>query len=205
MRTFTAEYPDKVIGMVLVDSLHENQSKQTPPEIANLFDPKLLKVSSWINQGLVPIGLMRAFKLLDASNISLMLRENERAPALAEMYRTSYIGANMREGEMMTTYLSQSRKLNNLGDIPLIVLSQQMDAQKLFEFYSSLYPTMRSQFSVEMFQQPAEIYNEQQDELAALSTRGERIIVEDNGHFIQFDQPQMVLEAIREVYEQVAQ
>ena len=204
VRAFTEKCPDEVVGMVLVDASHENQSKQTPPEIANLFDPKLLKAASWINQGLVSIGAMRAFKLLDASNISLMLNEDERGPALAELYRTSYISATVREGEMMNAYFSHPRKLKGLGDIPLIVLSQQTDAQKLYDNYLELYPTLQSQLTVEMFQEPAEIYNAQQDELATLSTRGKRIIVAETGHFIQFDKPEVVIDAIQEVSEQVS-
>ena len=204
VRAFTEKYPDEVVGMVLVDSSHENQSRQTPPELANLFDPKALKVNSFINQSLATLGVMRAFNLLDASNISLMLDEDERAPVLAEMYRTSYINASAREGEMTIAYFSQPGKLKGLGDIPLIVLSQQTDAQKLYDFYLGMYPTLRSQLTLEMFQQPAQIYNEQQDELAALSSRGKRIVVEESGHFIQMDQPQIVIAAIREVFDQVS-
>jgi pimeloyl-ACP methyl ester carboxylesterase len=201
VRAYTEKYPDEVVGMVLVDASHENQNQQVPPEIANLFDPKLIKVGSWINQGLVSVGAMRAFKLLDGSNISLMLKDDERGPALAELYRTGYISAMVREGEMITAYISQPRKLKALGDIPLIVLSQQTDAQSLHDFYLELYPTLQAQLTVEMLEEPAEIYNQQQDELAALSTRGRRIIVADTGHFIQIDQPQVVIDAIREVYE----
>ena len=46
-------------------------------------------------------------------------------------------------------------------------------------------------------------YNENQDELAALSIRGQRIAVEDSGHNIHLDQPQVVVDAVREVFEQV--
>jgi len=203
VRSFSEKYPDEVVGMVLVDASHENQSKQVPPEIANLIDPKLIKVGSWINRGLVSVGALRAFKLLDSSNISMMLNEDQREPALAEMYRTGYISATVREGEMINAYFSQPRKLKALGDIPLIVLSQQTDEQSLYDFYLGLYPTLQSQLTVEMFEGPAEIYNEQQNELAALSTRGKRIVVEESGHFIQIDQPQVVIDAIREVFDQV--
>jgi hypothetical protein len=42
IRTFTAQYPEEVVGMVLVDSSHENQSQQTPPELAK--SPKYIRL-----------------------------------------------------------------------------------------------------------------------------------------------------------------
>ncbi len=200
VRTFTAEYPQDVVGMVLVDSSHENQSQQVPPELVDDFEKlsNAQSISTLILQIAEPIGLVRAFKFLDASFNSFQLTEEEKERMLAEMYRTVYIGANVREGEMSSAYSGQPEPL---GDMPLIVLSQKMDAQKLFEPYP---PAIQSQLTMERWQQEADIYNEMQDELAALSTRGERIIVEDSGHFIQLDQPQVVIDAIREVFGQVA-
>ena len=38
-------------------------------------------------------------------------------------------------------------------------------------------------------------------ELAALSPRGKRVVAEQSGHYIQVEQPKLVIEAIREVVE----
>jgi len=38
-----------------------------------------------------------------------------------------------------------------------------------------------------------------QAELAGLSSRGERVIAEESTHYIQFDQPELVIEAINHV------
>jgi pimeloyl-ACP methyl ester carboxylesterase len=40
-----------------------------------------------------------------------------------------------------------------------------------------------------------------QAELAALSTRGKRVIAEESGHYVQVSQPEVVVDAIREVVE----
>jgi pimeloyl-ACP methyl ester carboxylesterase len=45
--------------------------------------------------------------------------------------------------------------------------------------------------------------DEMQAELAALSTRGRQLIAEDCGHHIHVEQPQLVIDAIREVVEAV--
>ncbi|MCJ7433695.1 MAG: alpha/beta hydrolase, partial [Anaerolineales bacterium] len=86
VRAFTAEYPDEVVGMVLVDSSHENQAQQVPPELAKLSDPKSAMASLRILQIAAPIGLVRTFKLLDAG-VSLVFTEDEKGPVLAEVYR----------------------------------------------------------------------------------------------------------------------
>jgi pimeloyl-ACP methyl ester carboxylesterase len=99
---------------------------------------------------------------------------------------------------MMSTYVGQSQKL---GDLPLIVLSRKNDAQ---EIYEQNHPMLPQSFTMEVAQQLANNLNDMQDELAALSSRGKHIVVEDTGHFIQLDQPQVVIDAIREVFVQVA-
>ena len=198
IRAFAAQYPDEVVGMVLVDSSHENQNQQVPPELVDDFEKlqNAQKTAIKLLQIAEPFGVVRAIKMLDANGD--MFPEQEKKSALAEIYHSGYIGANVRESNVSTAYSGQPQKL---GDIPLIVLSQKMDAQKFRELYP---PEIQSQLSMERWQQEADVYNKNQNELAALSTRGKRIVVEDSGHFIQLDQPQVVIDAIREVFDQVA-
>jgi pimeloyl-ACP methyl ester carboxylesterase len=198
IRTFTAEYPDEVVGMVLVDSSHENQNELTPPELAQ--SPEYAQVKREVVTSLrliqiaEPIGLLRAIKFIDSGVDSMSLPEQEKGSVLAQMYRTGFMGAYARETIMMMNYSSQPRKL---GDLPLIVLSRKINAQDMVEQIPSTLQSM------ELAQQLADIANDMQDELAALSTRGKRIVVEDSGHFIQLDKPQVVIDAIREVFGQV--
>ena len=205
IRAFTAEYPDEVVGMVLVDSTHDNQAQQVPPEIAE--SPEIAKLNNTQSAILhifpiaAPIGVMRAFKLMDSAATGMSWPEEAKEPLLAEMYRTGYIGAYVREVDMMDAYSGQP---GNLGDIPLIVLSQKMDVQDAQEMFEQYPPAIQSQLTMETMQQVADSYNEMQNELAALSTRGERIVVEESGHFIQLDAPKVVIDAIREVFGQVA-
>lgn len=44
-------------------------------------------------------------------------------------------------------------------------------------------------------------WDQRQAELARLSSRGTLVIVEESGHYIQLDQPQLVIDAILEVLE----
>ncbi len=199
VRAFAAEYPEDVVGMVLVDSSHESQNQKVPPEFEKLS--KAQTASLQFFRIAAPLGVVRAFKMLDAGIASLPLAEEEKGSLLAEMYRTSYWGASAREANMFVAYSSQPRELNSLGDMPLIVLSEEMNGRKL---YQQIPPAYQSQITLEMMERQAEDFNRMQDELTALSTRGKRIVVGESGHFIQLDAPRVVIDAIRDVFEQVS-
>ncbi len=209
-RTFTAAHPGDVVGMVLVDTSHENQAvlmKQLAPvEIAESSEYKQAMNAQMTMMRLLriaePLGLLRAFKLLDAAAASLHLPEDKKAAYLAESYHTGYMAAYLREVNMIQAYFEQGGKPNSLGDMPLIVLSAELNTQKLSEQYP---PSLRAKLTTDVLQQLVDGMSGLQDELARLSTRGKRIIVKDTGHFIQLDAPDVVIDAIREVFGQDSQ
>lgn len=84
----------------------------------------------------------------------------------------------------------RAMEITTLGDIPLVVLAQG-------EF---VVPDALG-LSVEDVQQAEAVWGEMQAELAALSSKGKRVVAERSGHYIQLDQPDFVIEAIREVVE----
>jgi pimeloyl-ACP methyl ester carboxylesterase len=202
IRAFTTQYPDEVVGMVLVDSSHDDQTQRTPPELTESPEAaqarNAMLTTLRIYKVVERLGLLRAFKLYDPAIAGFQLKEQDKALLLAEMYRTGYFGAVGRELDMMHAYESQHRELKRLGDLPLISLTRKVTAQDMLE---QIPPSLQS---MEFAQQLADIANGMQEELVALSTRGELIIVEDTGHNIQFDKPQAVIDAIREVFEQAA-
>lgn len=51
--------------------------------------------------------------------------------------------------------------------------------------------------------QVIQVSQELQQELVSLSTQGKQVIAEKSGHYIQWDQPDLVIDAIREVVDQV--
>jgi len=199
VRAFERLYPEDVVGMVLVDSSHENQNQLFPPEFVKV--ETMQAAAFQFCQATAPFGFVRAVKMMDAFTVAFPVTEEEKVPLLAAMYRTGYCGAAAREAGMFNAYASQPNDLTRLGDMPLIVLTSGYDAQ---EKYDELPPYFQSQVTVEVMQQEVDAWDAMQDELAGLSIRGKRINVE-SGHNIQLDSPQSVLDAIREVFDQVAQ
>jgi pimeloyl-ACP methyl ester carboxylesterase len=77
---------------------------------------------------------------------------------------------------------------SGFGSDPLVVLTAANDETDLWEGIDpALAATMHG------------IWIELQEGLAARSTAGRLVVVEDAGHFIQLDQPRAVVDAIREV------
>lgn len=87
---------------------------------------------------------------------------------------------------------ARAMQLHTLGDMPLVVLSRGQVGM----------PTGPG-ISAEDVEQFKVANDEMQAELAALSTRGKQIVAEDCGHHIHIEQPQLVIDAIREVVEAV--
>ncbi len=82
------------------------------------------------------------------------------------------------------------RAAGRLGDRPLIVLTGKID-EGAFESASDQAAVQKMWF------------DELQKDMAWLSSNGKQIIVPDAGHFIQFDKPDAVVSAVREVWEQI--
>jgi pimeloyl-ACP methyl ester carboxylesterase len=198
VRAFASNYPDDVVGMVLVDSSHENQNLLLPPEFVELNDMQSVALQAC--RATAPFGLVRTIKMMDSLVLSFPLTEEEKGLLLAAMYRTGYCGASAREMNMFNAYASQPKDLNNLGDIPLIVLTSGSDAQ---EMYDGLSPALQSRLTLDVIQQEVDAWNAMQEELAGLSTRGKWIVVQESGHNIQLDSPEVVTDAIQEVFDQV--
>ena len=199
VRAFAALYLQDVAGMVLVDSSHENQNQLLPAEFVKLNDTQMFAIR--FCQAAAPFGLVRAVKMMDSLVAVFQLTEEEKRPLLAAMNRTTYCGAAARELDMFNSYTSQPRELASLGDMPLIVLTSGYTAQ---EMYAELPAAFQSQLTIEVVQAEVDAWDAMQEELAGLSTRGKRIVVRESGHNIQLDAPEVVIDAVWEVFEQAA-
>ena len=129
-RLFASTYPEEVVGVILLDSAHEDQNKILP----SLFTKEVQE--SYYNQ----------------FTLEGTLNEVEES-------------------------LEQVRMSTSLGDIPLIVVT---GGQQPFHTEQSMAAWMRFQ-----------------GKLSDLSTNNQHIIVNDAGHLIHLDQPQVVIGIIK--------
>jgi len=201
IREFARQCPQDVAGMVLVDAGHENghflnpkglfrereTSKGRPiPLVRDTVGPEdqlspetIAQIQESIKQMDFKPEIGEPFDKLPADAQKLRLWALGLLPHFAATY-DDYAG---EESEDM--YEWRKTHPHPLGDVPLVVLTRS----------ENHYPP-------KFAQQLTEEHEQQQVDLATLSTKGKRIVVPNSGHHIQIDQPQAVAETIHEVLNQ---
>jgi pimeloyl-ACP methyl ester carboxylesterase len=181
MRYLAATQPDLVAGVVLVDA--------SPPDYFALVDT----VPS-VAQGLLAesMGFEEFFFGMRASGEFVGFP----APGVTEEDTETYVALAARQSFWETAYselvsaghsLDQTRAAGDLDDLPLIVLSATLP-------FGDTPEEAEAQG----------LWIEAQEAQAALSTQGEFLAVEDSRHYIYVDQPQVVIDAVREIVEGAA-
>ena len=185
MLLYAHKYPEEVAGLVLVDSSHEKQQERLPklPLPLRMFDkamPYLCKILPPFGVGHLVIREKPDPRLSPAvreMNGAVRLRSQLAGTLADELFSLKESFAQLRSSPIM------------LGDIPLIVISRGKNAI--------------SGLSEELSNQREQTWNELQVDHMSRSRNGIRIIAEKSGHNIQYDQPELVVDAVRRVVEAV--
>jgi len=181
VRLYAHNYPDEIVGMVLVDAAPDD-----------LF----IRVSSWGNAIDGKLGLYRTLAPMSSFGLLTFIPESIPNRGLPDdvlaQYRaiavsTNYFQTGVAENEAFESNLAEVRSANvNLGDMPLIVISRG---------YWDPIPG----FSEAENQQAWQMWQEMQSELLLLSTDSRQIIATKSEHHIQLQQPELVIDAINDV------
>ena len=191
VREYAQQFPEDVAGLVFVDSSHENQNLRMPEEIAALdSQPAILRVC----QVAAPIGLMRILNVADGIVDDYDGDEDLRNTTLALYNRTYFCTAILNEFTGFMPDVEQDNPPQDLGDLPIFVLTQGI-GNSPEDFPDSI--------SLETIEELNSTWLELQAELLALSTNGTQMIVEDAGHYIHHDRPDVVINAIQQILETV--
>jgi pimeloyl-ACP methyl ester carboxylesterase len=175
MQLYANRYPDEVAGVILVDSSHENQLSRPEFRIPS-FIPLLTKTLS-------PFGVGRLINFASAPNPNLSPEIDSERNAIYS--HTGNMHTIADEMSMIPDSLDQLRASPmKFGDKPLIVISRG-------EKVDSSEETTRTE----------DAWRDLQTHLVSRSTKGKQIIAEKSGHYIHFDQPELVIDAIHQVVE----
>ena len=179
VRLYASAYPTDVAGMVLVDASHPDQDKRFPPELQNMQ-------GSWEREALfiefsMPFGIPRLMGLCEEDPVLRAAECN---------WRNAH--TNLEEMKAFEESAAETAATGSLGNIPLIVLSHDPDKPS-----SELPPDLAKPVN--------ETWAKMQEELAHLSTRGTQVIAKNSAHYIQNDRPDVVIDALRNVVQQVRQ
>jgi pimeloyl-ACP methyl ester carboxylesterase len=169
-RLFAGAYPDEVVGMVLVDARSELLDAQVTEADAEGFG-KMLEAQGAMYWFLRHFGLARAFA-----------KEFVGEPLVALDVATAMTLQQTQDADIATTTAEGKARAADdaklagvtLGDIPLVVIGSKANMDG-----------MRA-------------WNDSQHQMAALSTQG-RLVTADSGHFVQLQQPAVVIEAVSDI------
>jgi pimeloyl-ACP methyl ester carboxylesterase len=114
MQLFAKKYPDNVVGLVLVDSAHENQLNKIPP--TSLLRKTIFKAGIWA----APIGIPRLY-------LSLKNPAEQAVKSTTKHQYTSLDEAAMFARSMAIVKASQS----NFNNLPLIVIAKNFPSALL--------------------------------------------------------------------------
>lgn len=176
VRMFALQHPDLVAGMVLVDARSEYVDAQTSPAEAQAFQQEMAT-------GQNVLGVARGLGL-----VRLLSASQWGTPAMPEKIRTEIALLNTSQRGRDTAIAeakgraqddTQLQAAPTLGNRPLFVLASEQN----------------------MTGDPS--WPEAQRQQAALSTNGRLIIAKGSGHYIHWEQPTLVLDAVRQVVTQV--
>lgn len=179
VRVYASRYRDEIAGMVLVDASHPDQENRFPAELRNME-------GNWRREAMLieysmPLGLPRLLGLCDDDAV---LRAAE----------CNYHSAREQLAEMkeFPESASQAAASGSLGDIPLAVLSHDPDKPS-----TDLPPDLARPVNQE--------WEKMQEEMAHLSTRGTQAIARNSSHYIQIDRPDIFVESVHSMVEQLRQ
>jgi pimeloyl-ACP methyl ester carboxylesterase len=188
-RLFAYQHPEEVAGMVLVDSAHEDQFDRFPRPIREAFGPlkkMQFEALSGIAQTVASQGPEAAAPILIApAGFPPDLAKVYGEMSVADPSRIHTFLAELDALEKSQAQVREARPAG-LGDIPVAVLSHGQP---------QIVPGMPE----EVNRAYEEAWQEMQIELAGLSRRSRRIVVEESGHMIHHEQPQVIVDTIREM------
>ncbi len=190
VRIYTHSYPDEVVGMVLVDSTHEEQYIRQSASV-----PKYLEVMKRGNQQVA--RQYHLFGFLSSTGIMALVPQSIPNPGFSDaafaQYKviwatTDFFETILAESQALEEILAEARTLHitSFGNLPLIVLTAGPSGSD-------------PNFSEAENQQLSEVRRILQSELSELSSDSKQIIAEQSGHYIQSDQPDLVIKAIRDM------
>ena len=185
VREYYKNHTDDIVGMVFVDSSHEQQGNRLPDVgDGGFFDAVL--ISCRLMQ---PIGLIRIFNVLDQFIEGFELDEPTKNALLANLNQSHSCASIYWESESIEGEERDEAPSNSLGDLPLVVLSQGEEPKASTQIGETLEQAMAQR----------KVWDELQLELLGLSSNGERYVALESGHVIQFNQPELVIEKVSEL------
>lgn len=184
VRKFYELYPDKVAGLVFVDSAHEQQYQTVTNFGTDLALIEFCAAVSWS-------GIGRLFNLFEPYVIE-SFSPSWIDEQLRLYNRTSFCSGLLNERAGFESDLALNTQLVSLGDLPLTVIraGKALRLEDMGEGFNQADVDPHTHGWVRL-----------NEEMAALSSNSVLVVAEHSGHGIPVEQPEIIVEAIKQMLE----
>ncbi len=185
---FTRLYPQDIAGLVFVDASHPDQLDRMAKAAGKKMEmgEGMIKVASALSWTGIP-------RLIETHT------DNPTFPAKAKLAQDAYfsrsLSAALQELDSLSATLSSAGQLRQLEDRPIVVLT----ATKPYP--EGMLKAM--QMTNEQGHRIQTAWKEMHDDEATWSHHSRHELVPDATHYIQFDRPDLVIAAVKEVVHDV--
>ena len=182
--TFARQFGDVVAGIVFVDASHPDQQQRMQEAIGqqaqpSMAGPKLAAALAWM-------GVPRLF----TGSVG-----HAQAPARANAAMSAYLPRSLQpmldEQAAIDETFSAAGALRSLGERPLVVLTAAAPLQAA--------DLAALKLTSEQGQRLQAVWLKLHDEETSWSSRGRQVRLDDSHHYIQFERPDAVIDAVRAV------
>ncbi|MBE1440862.1 alpha/beta fold hydrolase [Paenibacillus sp. OAS669] len=184
-RLFAQTYSNEVMGLVLIDARPENDERETKPilekeNFAKTPPASILKL----------LKLSGGFRLFQNYLLEGLVSEADRGQFLDVIATPSYFEAKEQEGNLAQSTEDAVRG-QTLGSLPVRVI-----ARGLPQNYTAFG------ISEDGGKRLEEIWQAGQRNMLNISTNSELIVAKNSGHMVIHDEPDLVIETIRNLLQQ---
>jgi pimeloyl-ACP methyl ester carboxylesterase len=192
IRLFNQMYPSEVAGVVFVDASEEDAESEMSDAMkeASAKSLRQLRRMDSVVGFLIDSGIARAAIARNLAEQRIPVELLEELVYLE--LQKKYVDAILSERDSFSESAEEARAAGTFGDKPLAVLTAGADEE-----------------AADVPQGDAEAFFDAwvgrlQPRLAQLSTEGSQVVLLDSHHLIPFEQPQAIVDAVKQVIEETA-
>ncbi len=173
---FVTSNAEDVAAVVLVDASHHDQINRFPSEINNMNQTP----PRWIIDMLIPFGVAR---LITPSLVFPNTNAEDRINIVGGAVALNNLSGFLDEMENVEALADEASNLTSFGNIPVVVIT-------------GASPTRNDVLPEQIRDDMTRIWNELQVDHLNLSTDSHQILAMESGHYVQIDEPEVVIDTI---------
>lgn len=186
LRNFVSKYPNVVGGVILIDS-------QTPNDQDYLSDELYTLVSQDIPSGLLKFANTVGLARLMFRGMFPDKEEYQYQKSIMPALLHKSVNGIFEEQDQMSFLKTEASKINTFGSIPLRIISAT-DSNRFDNIITD--ETLKNEM--------VNAWNKMQKDLLKFSTNSQQILVPNSGHYINEDQPEIIIKSIKKLISEIS-